>query len=105
MIRSFIISDNRIQVERVVTPSFEFIRPAGRKGTKSSKKKQRDDKKRHSRRSETISEKVLAAIDMSGTLRSEFETVRIHDRRVSVRVKGSPLWDHDGIRYVIQRLM
>ena len=104
MIRSFIISDNQIQVQRVVTPSFEFTRP-GRKGTKNSKKKQRDDKKRHGRRSDLISENVLAAIDMSGTLRCEFETVRIHDRRVSVIVKGSPLWDHDGIRYVIQRLM
>ena len=96
------ISDDLIPVRNNGKSSRES---GGRNGTKNGKKKQREDTKRRSRRNAVIPEDVLATIDMSGTLRCEFETVQSHDGCVSVRVKHSSLWDHDGIRSVLQRLM
>ena len=95
-------SDDHVPIKRNTKAS----RETGQSGRgRSGKKKQREEVKRRVRRSAIIPEDILASIDMSGTLRCEFETVQQHDGCVSVRVKHSPLWDHNGVRSVLQRLM
>ena len=54
---------------------------------------------------EVLPEGVLQLIDMSGTLRTQWEVVGEHDGRVSVRPVSSHLWDYDGMRSVFQRLL
>ena len=57
------------------------------------------------RRVEKLSENQLDSIDMTGTLRSEWKIVQESDNRVSLAVKSSPLWEFEGVRSVLYRLM